>query len=250
MLSNDADLDAGDVLTVTEGAVKPKNGTLVLNDNGTFTYTPNKGFLGKDSFTYSASDGLNTSSEVEVTVQVQEAPAYAAPGLDRMGPVDVEVSGCPALAKWVARELGIDEGTVEIRMANSLATNEGIQPYDTYSKFRKAAMILQDVDGTHMAALVQVINEFASSNAPLSEEQILSIANAIISNTDKDSYYAVAKEYLDAVLTYTSILSSEMGVSATESVKFITYKYINPSTQAENAGVIAFIEACSSVLGG
>jgi hypothetical protein len=167
-----------------------------------------------------------------------------------MGRVDVEVSGCPALAKWVAMELGIDEGTIEIRMANSLASNEGIQPYDTYSRFRNAAIILQDADGSRMAALIQVINEFASSTAPLSEEQMLSIADAITRNTDKDSYYAVAKEYIDALMTYTGILSSEMGVSTTESVRFVTYKYISRSTQTQNVGVAAFLAACSSVLGG
>ena len=250
VLTNDADLDLDDVLTVIKGAVTPKNGTLLLNDDGTFTYTPNKGFLGKDSFTYSITDGLNASSEVEVNITVAHAPVHPAPGLDRIGRIDVEVSGCPALAKWVAKELGIDESTIEIRMANSLASNKGIQPYDMYSKFRNAAIILQDADGSHMAALIKVINEFASSAAPLTEEQMLSIADAITRNTDKDSYYALAKEYIDALMTYTGILSSEMGVSTRESVRFVTYKYISRSTQTQNVGVTTFLEACSSVLGG
>jgi len=250
VLTNDTDLDLDDVLTVIEGAVTPKNGTLVLNDDGTFTYTPGEGFLGKDSFTYSVTDGSNASSEVEVQITVAHAPMHPAPGLDRIGRIDVEVSGCPALAKWVAKELGIDESAIEIRMANSLASNKGIQPYDTYSRFRNAAIILQDADGSHIAALVQVINEFASSTAPLAEEQVLSIADAITRNTDKDSYYAVAKEYIDALMTYTGILSSEMGVSTRESVRFVTYKYISRLTQDQNVGVAAFLAACSSVLGG
>ena len=250
VLTNDTDSDLGDLLKAINGAGTPKNGTLVLNEDGTFTYTPNKNFVGKDSFTYSVTDGSNVSSEVEVKITVDQVPIHLAPGLDRIGRVDVEVSGCPALAKWVAKELGIDEGTIEIRMANSLASNKGIQPYDTYSRLRNAAIILQDADGSRMAALIQVINEFASSTAPLSEEQMLSIADAITRNTDKDSYYAVAKEYIDALITYTGILSSEMGVSTTESVKFVTYKYISRSTQTQNVGVAAFLEACSSVLGG
>jgi len=250
VLTNDKDLDLDDVLTVIEGTVTPKNGTLVLNDDGTFTYTPNKGFLGEDSFTYSATDGFNTSSEVEVKITVAEAPENPAPGLDRIGRVDVEVSGCPALAKWVAKELGVDASSIEIRMANSLASNKGIQPYDTYSKFRNAAIILQDADGGHMAALVQVINEFASSTGPLSEEQVITIANAITGSTDEESYYAIADKYLDALATYINILSSEMGVSKTESARFVTYKYISPLTQDQNVGVAAFLAACSSVLGG
>ena len=203
----------------------------MLNEDGTFTYTPDEGFLGDDSFTYSVTDGSNTSSEVGVKITVTEAPRsyiYPAPGLDRIQWIEVEVSGCPALAKWVAKELGIDESTVEIRMTNSLASNKGIQPYDTYSRFRNAAIILQDADGSHMAALTQVINEFASSAAPPTEEQIISIADAITRNTDEDddSYYAIANEYLDALLTYTDILSSEMGFSTIESVQIVTDKYI------------------------
>ncbi|GAI88193.1 unnamed protein product, partial [marine sediment metagenome] len=176
--------------------------------------------------------------------------AIPAPGLDRLGRVDIEVSGCPALAKWVAKELGVDERSIEIRMVNSLASNKGIQPYDTYSKFRNAAIILQDADGSHIAALVQVINEFASSTGPLSEEQMVSIADAITRNTDKDSHYAIADEYLDALVTYIRILSGEMGVSTTDSVRFVTYKYVSRLTQDQNVGVAAFLAACSSVLGG
>ena len=46
----------------------PANGTLTLNSNGTFTYTPDTDFEGVDSFTYTASDGTNTS--VTATAQI------------------------------------------------------------------------------------------------------------------------------------------------------------------------------------
>ena len=35
----------------------PSHGTLTLNANGSFTYTPAANFNGSDSFTYRASDG-------------------------------------------------------------------------------------------------------------------------------------------------------------------------------------------------
>ncbi len=38
----------------------PVNGSVALNADGSFTYTPNPDFSGKDSFTYSATDGLNS----------------------------------------------------------------------------------------------------------------------------------------------------------------------------------------------
>ncbi len=256
VLTNDTDLDLDDVFTVIEGAGTPTNGTLVLNEDGTFTYTPDKGFLGDDSFTYSITDGSNASSEVEVKITITEEPPPPvpyippAPGLDRIQRIEVEVSGYPALAKWVAKELGVDEKKVDIWMANSLASAKGIQPYDAYSKLKKAAIILQDADGSHIASLTQVINEFASSVAPPTEEQIVSIADAITRNTDEDSYYAIANEYLDALLTYTDILSSEMGFSTIESIQIVTDKYISRLTQDQNVGVATFLAACSTAFGG
>ena len=57
VLSNDTDgdLGAGDVLTVTD-YTQPANGSVALNPNGTFTYTPDANFNGTDTFTYTVSD--------------------------------------------------------------------------------------------------------------------------------------------------------------------------------------------------
>jgi filamentous hemagglutinin family protein len=258
VLSNDTDLDSGDVLTAVQGAVTPKNGTLVLNENGTFTYTPKKGYLGNDSFTYKVTDGFNTSAEVEVKISVTKVPPVIvfqpfinpAPGLDKIGQVEVEISGCPALAKWVAEELGIDERIIDIWIANSPASTKGIQPYESYSRLRNAALILQDADGSHIAALTQVINELASIYTPPTEEQMAAIAEAIKSDTDEESYYAVANEYLDALVTYVGILSTEMGFSITKSVQIVTDKYISQLAQDQNVGVTAFVSACLAVLRG
>ena len=40
----------------------PAHGTLVLNGDGSFTYTPDADYVGTDSFTYRASDGTAQSS--------------------------------------------------------------------------------------------------------------------------------------------------------------------------------------------
>ena len=39
----------------------PLNGTVVLNADGSFVYTPNFGFVGNDQFTFQATDGVSTS---------------------------------------------------------------------------------------------------------------------------------------------------------------------------------------------
>ena len=48
----------------------PANGTVSLSPDGSFTYTPNTGFIGTDSFTYKASDGKLDSNLATVTITV------------------------------------------------------------------------------------------------------------------------------------------------------------------------------------
>ena len=60
VLSNDGDVD-GDPL-VANLIADVANGTLVLNSDGSFTYTPDSGFSGTDSFTYQANDGTEDSN--------------------------------------------------------------------------------------------------------------------------------------------------------------------------------------------
>src|SRR4029450_7473991 len=68
VLANDTDAD-GDPLTATLVS-GPANGTLALNADGSFTYTPTGGFNGNDSFTYTASDGAGVSNVATVNITV------------------------------------------------------------------------------------------------------------------------------------------------------------------------------------
>jgi hypothetical protein len=71
VLGNDSDPD-GDTLTATlvDG---PANGSLSLNVDGSFSYTPNAGFTGSDSFTYKASDATTDSNTATVSITVKDA---------------------------------------------------------------------------------------------------------------------------------------------------------------------------------
>jgi hypothetical protein len=48
----------------------PSNGVLGLNADGSFTYTPNAGYIGPDSFTYKAAAASLTSNVASVSVTV------------------------------------------------------------------------------------------------------------------------------------------------------------------------------------
>jgi VCBS repeat-containing protein len=68
VLSNDTDTEGQALSAVLVAG--PTNGTLTLNPDGSFTYTPAVGFSGADSFSYRASDGTDQSAVVTVSLQV------------------------------------------------------------------------------------------------------------------------------------------------------------------------------------
>ena len=70
VLANDTDAD-GDTLTA-QLVTPPANGSVTLNGNGAFTYTPDAGFSGSDSFTYQASDGMHLSNVASVAMTVTD----------------------------------------------------------------------------------------------------------------------------------------------------------------------------------
>ncbi|MBK7319521.1 LamG-like jellyroll fold domain-containing protein [Candidatus Villigracilis affinis] len=67
VLGNDLDLD-GDPLTVSL-VTDVTQGSLTLNSDGSFTYTPDSGFSGEDTFTYQVDDG-NAVDQAIVTIKV------------------------------------------------------------------------------------------------------------------------------------------------------------------------------------
>ena len=70
VLDNDSDPD-GDPITAIK-VTDPTDGALTLNADGSFTYAPDTGFFGSDSFTYKANDTLLDSNIVTVTITVNE----------------------------------------------------------------------------------------------------------------------------------------------------------------------------------
>ena len=93
VLDNDTDAES-DPLTVSSVQGDPANvgaavataqgGTVTVNADGSFAYTPKAGFDGTDTFTYKASDGKSDSNVATVTITVnpnnapvaQDDPAY------------------------------------------------------------------------------------------------------------------------------------------------------------------------------
>jgi hypothetical protein len=75
VLANDRDIELEDTAPLRAQLLsQPANGTLVLNGDGSFAYTPNADFLGIDSFTYAAVDHFNAvgnTATVAITVALR-----------------------------------------------------------------------------------------------------------------------------------------------------------------------------------
>jgi VCBS repeat-containing protein len=69
VLANDTDPEGSSLTAQVDAG--PSHGTLSLNPNGSFTYTPAANYIGPDSFTYRASDGTATSSVATVSLNVK-----------------------------------------------------------------------------------------------------------------------------------------------------------------------------------
>jgi VCBS repeat-containing protein len=115
VLANDTDED-NDQLTVKDAnanldglqpASAPSHGTLNLNADGSFSYTPDEDYSGTDTFTYKATDGEAESADaatVTITVDpVNDTPGFRK-GQDQTTPED---SGPQSVPNWAT---GISPG--------------------------------------------------------------------------------------------------------------------------------------------
>lgn len=100
VLANDTDAD-GDPLTAVLVA-GPAAGTLTLNADGSFVYTPPALFAGTASFTYRASDTAATSDLATVTITVGEPGTVLPPS----GLYVSRVSGNLVTLRWAAPPVG------------------------------------------------------------------------------------------------------------------------------------------------
>src|SRR5579864_1098364 len=79
VVSNDISGSANPLSAVLNS--QPTNGTVTLNSDGSFSYSPNANFYGLDTFTYFDSDGTNDSNIATVSINVipyQPPVAYGA----------------------------------------------------------------------------------------------------------------------------------------------------------------------------
>ena len=87
VLGNDTD-DGPVTLTAVIVSSPSNGGSVTLNSDGSFNYTPASGFTGTETFTYKASDGGLDSAAVTVSIAVNQAQLFANGSFEEGSPQD------------------------------------------------------------------------------------------------------------------------------------------------------------------
>ena len=111
---------------------QPKRGTVTLNEDGSFTYTPKKNKVGVDSFTYTATDPAGkVSREATVTITILK-PTDATQYTDTIG------RACRFSAEWM-KNTGIFVG-------ESVAQNPCFSPDKEVTRGEFVTMLVKALD--------------------------------------------------------------------------------------------------------
>ena len=136
VLTNDSDPE-GNTLTVnTTPSINPSHGSVTLNANGTYIYTPVAGYTGEDSFSYQVCDNGTPSACATASVTIDVIPT---PTSGNDAPVAVNDNYQGALNKTVtgnvlSNDLDPDGNTLTVASVKVDLDGDG-QADDTMSNF-------------------------------------------------------------------------------------------------------------------
>ncbi|WP_310619327.1 tandem-95 repeat protein [Flexibacterium corallicola] len=154
-----ADVD-GDTPIYSAGTTEAANGTVVINSDGTYTYTPLDDFKGTDGFSFIVSDGNGGENEYTITVNVTENQAKTA--------ALTEILEDSASAGGAMNENGV--AVTEEQLSEFL--DRVLQGSDTASspmEARYQAAIQQETGFSNLPTTAQVQTIIDTENADLSQ---------------------------------------------------------------------------------
>jgi len=153
VLANDTDAE-GDRLKAIK-VTDPAHGQLVLNPDGSFVYTPEADWWGRDRFTYKASDGLAESNIAKVNLlvfSVNDAPSFALGG----DSIAVETAVPQTLPNW-ATAISAGPANESYQKLSFLLTNDNPALFSGQpSMSSDGALTFAPAPGAHGLATVTV----------------------------------------------------------------------------------------------
>ncbi len=118
VLGNDT-FEGKDKVVSLDAENGPKNGTVIVNNDGTVTYTPDDNYVGKDTFTYVVtSGGVSESTTVEVNVTpVNDAPTIKVDAVESI--TEDAVNTDTVVATLTVRDTDTSEDQLTVSLENN-----------------------------------------------------------------------------------------------------------------------------------
>jgi VCBS repeat-containing protein len=172
VLENDSDAEGQPLTAVLVSDVS--HGSLILNEDGSFTYAPNLDYNGMDSFTYQVSDGDLSSNSAAVSIDV--APVNDIPLANddtAQGEEEVIIE-----VNVLANDEGMGDGPISVELETS-PENGTVEVVGNIIRYTPTASFVgedsfiykvMDIDGESSSALVSISITTAS---PASEGGIV-----------------------------------------------------------------------------
>jgi len=143
----------------------------------------------------------------------------------------------------------VEEPDMEALRALLMELGIGVQPYlakayppslNTDMRLFKAAEklqnlipMLEDAEGTRIAALRVVVGQFFSTLASISDEQMASFRQELAQHVGDGTDYDLAGESISALVKYVEILGTDIGWPMDRSVGFVMGRYIPRLTEGD-----------------
>ena len=135
VISNDTDPN-GDVITIADVAgiaattaqaiATTAGGTVTLNTDGTFTYTPPAGFIGEDTFDYSIVDPSGVTDDATVTLNIAADPDPNSNDMPAAGDdLAAAIAGQPATANLLGNDVDPNGDAITITQVNGTDPSTG-----------------------------------------------------------------------------------------------------------------------------
>ncbi|NNJ56155.1 MAG: tandem-95 repeat protein, partial [Bacteroidia bacterium] len=227
VLGNDYDPD-GDAMTVnTTPLVDVANGSLTLNANGTFTYTPNTGFTGNDIFVYQVCDNSTSSICVTATVVIEVLSKEEICNCPPVALDDFVITegGIPVSGELTTNDYDLDSDTITLNTTPISAPSNGsiaINTDGTYTYTPNSGFVGTD----------QMVYEISDTSTPqLSAQATLYI---VVSSTVRD-YSDLPSSWPEVYTRY----ADSVDVAAGASSYWLGEKISNEATINQNATATA-----------
>ena len=185
----------------------PSHGSVTINANGTFTYTPTANFNGTDSFTYKVNDGSldSTMKTVSVTVSsVNDAPIFT----NGTNPLSIEVFENQTNALTVSAT-DMDNDTLTYSVSGTDGTsfaidNQGVvtfknaPDYESTKKTYNFTVTASDSNGGSVSKTISIAIKNQNDNSPIFD----SVTQSTVSENQKSAITLNARDADNDTLTY------------------------------------------------